>query len=98
REAWQLMQRAHAIANGVYVAAVNRVGHEAGTGSGLEFWGTSFVSDPFGVLLEQASTDQEEVVIATCDRARLTDVRRNWPFFRDRRTDAYHGLTQKWLG
>jgi N-carbamoylputrescine amidase len=98
REAWQLMQRAHAIANGVYVAAVNRVGHEGAPGTGLEFWGTSFVSDPFGVLLAQGSTDQDEVVIGECDRARITDVRRNWPFFRDRRSDAYSGMTQMWLG
>jgi N-carbamoylputrescine amidase len=98
REAWQLMQRAHAIANGVYVAAVNRVGHEGAAGGGLEFWGTSFVSDPFGVVSAQGSTDREEVVIAECDRDRITDVRRNWPFFRDRRTDAYQGLVEKWLG
>ena len=96
REAWQLMQRAHAIANGVYVAAVNRVGHEGPADGGLEFWGTSFVSDPFGGLMAQGSADREEVLVVECDRARLLDVRRNWPFFRDRRTDAYQGLTQKW--
>src|SRR5437660_1087847 len=96
REAWQLMQRAHAIANGVFVAAVNRVGHEGPEDGGLEFWGTSFVSDPFGVVLGETSTDREEVLVVTCDRARLLDVRRNWPFFRDRRTDAYADLTQKW--
>ncbi len=95
-EAWQLMQRAHAIANGLFVAAVNRVGHEGPKGGGLEFWGRSFVSDPFGVLLGQSSTDKEEVLVVPCDRSRLLDVRRNWPFFRDRRVDAYGGLTHKW--
>jgi len=96
RAAWQLIQRGHAIANGLYVAAVNRVGHEGPADGGLEFWGTSFVSDPFGVLLGETSTDREEVLVVTCDRARSLDVRRNWPFFRDRRTDAYGDLTQKW--
>jgi N-carbamoylputrescine amidase len=95
-EAWQVMQRAHAIANGLFVAAVNRVGHEGPTDGGLEFWGRSFLSDPFGVLLGQTSTDKEEVLVVTCDRARLLDVRRNWPFFRDRRTDAYGALEKKW--
>jgi N-carbamoylputrescine amidase len=95
-EAWQLMQRAHAIANGLFVAAVNRVGHEGPTDGGLEFWGRSFVSDPFGVVLRQGSTDKEEVLVVSCDRARMVDVRRNWPFFRDRRTDAYGDLTRKW--
>jgi N-carbamoylputrescine amidase len=96
RDAWQTIQRAHAIANGVYVAAVNRVGHEGDLAGGLEFWGTSFVSDPFGVVLTQGSVEREEVLVATCDRERLEDVRRNWPFFRDRRIDAYGGLTQRW--
>ena len=71
REAWQLMQRAHAIANGVFVAAVNRVGHEGPADGGLEFWGTSFVSDPFGVLLAQGSMDRDEVLVVECDRARM---------------------------
>jgi N-carbamoylputrescine amidase len=90
------IQRAHAIANGVYVAAVNRVGHEGAPDGGLQFWGNSFVSDPFGRFLAQGSTDKEEVLVAVCDRARLLDTRRNWPFFRDRRIDAYAGLTQRW--
>jgi N-carbamoylputrescine amidase len=98
RSAWETVQRAHAIANGVYVAAVNRVGHEKLVGDGLEFWGSSFVSDPFGQLVGQASTDQEEVLVAECERGRILDVRRNWPFFRDRRIDAYGGLTQRWGG
>jgi N-carbamoylputrescine amidase len=96
RDAWETAQRAHAIANGVYVAAVNRVGHEGEANSGLEFWGSSFVSDPFGVLLGRGTEDREEVLVVPCDRRRLEDVRRNWPFFRDRRIDAYGGLTQRW--
>jgi N-carbamoylputrescine amidase len=98
RNAWQTIQRAHAIANGVYVAAVNRVGHEGASDGGLEFWGTSFVSDPFGVVAVEGSTDREEILLATCDRDRQRDVRRNWPFFRDRRVDAYQGITRVWGG
>jgi N-carbamoylputrescine amidase len=98
RSAWETVQRGHAIANGVYVAAVNRVGHEKLVGDGLEFWGASFVCDPFGQLVGQASTDREEVLVAPCERSRLLDVRRNWPFFRDRRIDAYGELTQRWGG
>jgi N-carbamoylputrescine amidase len=98
RDAWRTIQRAHAIANGVTVAAVNRVGHEGAASGGLEFWGTSFVSDPFGVVVAEGATDQEEVLLATCDRARQLDVRRNWPFFRDRRVDAYGGITCVWGG
>ncbi|HZY87775.1 MAG TPA: carbon-nitrogen hydrolase [Gemmataceae bacterium] len=96
RDAWETAQRAHAIANGLYVAAVNRVGHEGEADAGLEFWGSSFVSDPFGVLLGRGSDDREEVLVVPCERRRLEDVRRNWPFFRDRRIDAYGGLTQRW--
>lgn len=97
REAWELMQRSHAIANGVFVAAVNRIGHEGPTEGGLEFWGSSFVCDPFGVMLGQTSEDREEVLVVTCDRRRLEDVRRNWPFLRDRRIDAYSDLTRRWM-
>jgi N-carbamoylputrescine amidase len=95
RTAWQVMQRAHAIANGVYVAAVNRVGHEGPRDGGLEFWGSSFVSDPFGVVLAEADTSEETVLIAECDRRAQEDVRRNWPFLRDRRIDAYGDITQR---
>jgi len=98
--AWQIAQRAHAIANGVYVAAVNRVGYEkpAGVaGDGLEFWGGSFVADPFGQVLAEASRDKEETLIVTCDRRHQETVRRNWPFLRDRRIDAYGGLTRRLL-
>jgi N-carbamoylputrescine amidase len=96
REAWEMIQRSHAIANGVFVAAINRVGHEGAAGAGLEFWGSSFVCDPFGVLLGQTSETGEEVLVVPCDRRRVEEVRRNWPFFRDRRTDAYQGMTRKW--
>jgi N-carbamoylputrescine amidase len=98
--AWQIAQRAHAIANGVYVAAVNRVGHEkpAGVqGEGLEFWGGSFVADPFGQVVAEASRDTEETLIVTCDRRHQETVRRNWPFLRDRRIDAYGGITRRLL-
>jgi N-carbamoylputrescine amidase len=95
-DAWVTIQRSHAIANGVYVAAVNRVGHEGPADGGLQFWGTSFVSDPFGRILKQADTEEEEVLVVECDRARLLDTRRNWPFFRDRRIDAYGELTRRW--
>jgi N-carbamoylputrescine amidase len=99
RDAWRTIQRSHAIANGVYVAAVNRVGHEKPEpgGDGLEFWGTSFLADPFGVVVAEASTDKEEIVVGEVDLARLEDVRRNWPFLRDRRIDAYAGLDKRYL-
>src|SRR5213594_3172399 len=95
--AWQTMQRAHAIANGVYVAAVNRVGHEGPADGGLEFWGASFVCDPFGVVLAQASRTAEEVLVVECDLAHQEEVRRNWPFLRDRRIDAYAAITRRLL-
>jgi N-carbamoylputrescine amidase len=95
QQAWELMQRAHAVSNGVYVAAVNRVGHEGPDDSGLEFWGNSFVSDPFGVLLRRGGHDHEELLIAECDRRHMEEVRRNWPFFRDRRIDAYGEITKR---
>jgi len=96
-DAWRTIQRAHAIANGVYVAAVNRVGYEGPPGHGLEFWGSSFVADPFGQVIAQASSDQEEILIAECDPRRMEEVRRNWPFLRDRRIDAYTPILQRWL-
>jgi N-carbamoylputrescine amidase len=97
-DAWRTIQRGHAIANGIYVAAVNRVGYEGTPERGLEFWGNSFVADPFGIILAEASHDKEEVLIVECDRARMEEVRRNWPFFRDRRIDHYGALTERWLG
>jgi N-carbamoylputrescine amidase len=100
RDAWRTVQRGHAIANGVYVAAVNRVGHEKPPegGDGIEFWGSSFVADPQGVVVAEASVDKEEILLAEVDTARIEDVRRNWPFLRDRRIDAYGGIEQRFLG
>jgi N-carbamoylputrescine amidase len=99
RDAWRTVQRGHAIANGVYVVAVNRIGHERMDASapGLEFWGSSFVSDPFGVVLAEGTTDREEILLADTDTARVEEVRRNWPFLRDRRIDAFGDLTQRYL-
>jgi N-carbamoylputrescine amidase len=99
RDSWITVQRGHAIANGVYVAAVNRVGHEipAAGGDGLEFWGSSFLCDPQGVIVAEASTDGEEILYGEVDLAHLEDVRRNWPFLRDRRIDAYAGIEQRFL-
>jgi N-carbamoylputrescine amidase len=110
-DAWKTVQRAHAIANGVYVAAVNRVGHEHGeikmadgnvldnraAGPGLEFWGGSFIADPFGRIVAEAGYEAEEIVMGEIDRALIEETRRNWPFLRDRRVDAYGGITQRFL-
>lgn len=93
--AWETSMRGHAIANGIYVAAINRVGHEKIVGDGLEFWGGSFVADPFGRILVKGSVDREEILTVTCSRKLMEDVRRNWPFFRDRRIDAYAGITKR---
>jgi N-carbamoylputrescine amidase len=98
RDAWRTVQRGHAIANGVYVAAVNRVGLETPAGPpGLEFWGGSFLCDPQGVVVADGATEREEILYGTVDPARIEDVRRNWPFFRDRRVDAYEGLDRRFV-
>jgi N-carbamoylputrescine amidase len=94
--AWQTIQRSHAIANGVFVVSVNRVGHEGPKDGGLEFWGHSFVADPFGVVLAEAG-EGEETLVVECDLGRIEEVRRNWPFLRDRRIDAFGGLTSRLL-
>ena len=86
--AWETIQRAHAIANGVFVVVVNRVGHEGK----LTFWGQSFVADPFGRIIAKASADKEEVLVVPCDLKLIERTRQNWPFLRDRRIDAYQGL------
>lgn len=98
-DAWRTVQRGHAIANGVYVAATNRVGLEVPEhgGAGIEFWGSSFLADPQGIVLAEASSDREEVLIADIDIDHLEDIRRNWPFLRDRRIDAYSGITRRFL-
>ncbi len=96
RDAWRTVQRGHAIANGVYVAAVNRVGFEGPPEAGLEFWGSSFVADPFGQVVAEASVSNEETLLAECDPRRIEEVRRNWPFLRDRRIDAYSDILKRW--
>ena len=103
-DAWRTIQRAHAIANGVYVAVVNRVGFETGNirgksaaGAGLEFWGGSFFCDPFGRVLAEASHDKEEILVGEVDLHALEDIRRNWPFLRDRRIDSYAAITSRML-
>jgi len=96
-DAWRTIQRSHAIANGIYVAAINRTGFEGPADRGLEFWGSSFVADPFGRLIREASTDKEEVLVVECDPKLIDEVRKNWPFFRDRRIDAYAPITERWL-
>jgi N-carbamoylputrescine amidase len=97
RDAWRTVQRGHAIANGCYVAAVNRVGHERERpeDAGLEFWGTSFLCDPYGVVVAEASTGEEEILVAPVDLGRIEECRRHWPFLRDRRIDAYGDLTRR---
>jgi N-carbamoylputrescine amidase len=109
-DAWQTIQRAHAIANGVFVCAVNRVGHEQGDvqigsapvlkgpeGAGLEFWGGSFIADPFGRILAKASHDKEEILYADLNSKEVEITRQHWPFLRDRRIDAYGGITSRFL-
>ena len=92
--------RGHAIANGCYVAAVNRVGFEPGPPgqAGLEFWGGSFLCDPFGVVLCEGSEGREEILLAEVDPARIEEVRRGWPFLRDRRIDAYGPILNRYIG
>ena len=98
-ESWMTVQRGHAIANGVYVAAVNRTGIEKQIkdSAGIQFWGSSFIADPQGVILAQASVDKEEILLAEIDSSRIEYIRRNWPFLRDRRVDAYSGIEERFL-
>ena len=101
REAWTTVQRGHAVANGLPVIAVNRVGHEpdpSGQTRGIEFWGSSFVSGPQGELLYRAAKDKEECTVVDVDLKRSEQVRRWWPFLRDRRIDEFAGLTKRFLG
>jgi N-carbamoylputrescine amidase len=90
------MQRSHAIANGVFVVAVNRVGFEPTAKGGIEFWGHSFVCDPSGVVIAEAGLD-EEVLVVECDLEKIETQRRDWPFLRDRRIDAYAGISKRYL-
>jgi len=97
--AWQIAQRAHAVANGIHVVACNRTGFEAdpsGVTNGIQFWGNSFVAGPQGEIISQASNDEEENLIVEIDLSRTETVRRMWPFFRDRRVDAFGELTKRW--
>ena len=97
-EAWRTIQRSHAIANGVFTASPNRVGHEDEPGTeGIEFFGHSFVCDPFGRTLAEAGTEPE-VLVVKCDPKLIDETRRNWPFLRDRRIDAYGSILNRYLG
>lgn len=103
-DAWKTIQRAHSIANGVFVGVANRVGHETGNvrgnevkGAGLDFWGGSFISDPFGRVIAQGSHDKEEILLGDVDSRLMEEVRRNWPFLRDRRIDSYAQITHRFL-
>jgi N-carbamoylputrescine amidase len=95
--AWLTIQRSHAIANGVFVAAVNRVGHEGARPGGIEFWGGSFVCDPAGRILASAPHDAEETLVVSCDLQSIDITRTHWPFLRDRRLEAYQDLTKRYL-
>lgn len=97
--AWETIQRSHAIANGVFVAVANRVGTEYAQDSetGLEFWGQSFVANPFGATLAKGSNQNEEILLAECDLAQIDFYRQHWPFLRDRRIDMYHGITKRFI-
>jgi len=101
--AWETVQRGHAISNGVYVASPNRVGLEKIAGvpggeDGIEFFGSSFIADPFGRILQKASRENEEILIAPIDPKVQEETRRHWPFLRDRRIDSYGGITQRFIG
>jgi len=98
--AWETIQRSHAVANGCYVASVNRIGHEhiAGVGGdGIEFWGQSFVAGTSGQILAKASKDKEEILLVPIDLAKVNVTRTHWPFLRDRRIDAYGDLTRRFI-
>ncbi|MBF8262533.1 MAG: N-carbamoyl-D-amino acid hydrolase [Parachlamydiales bacterium] len=97
--AWQTIQRSHAIANGIYVASVNRIGHEPTPNTdGIEFFGHSFICDPFGRVLSSSDDQKESILIAECSKRHLEDTRRHWPFLRDRRIDAYGPILNRYLG
>ncbi|MYE60501.1 MAG: acyltransferase, partial [Candidatus Dadabacteria bacterium] len=98
-EAWKTVQRAHAVSNGIYVAAVNRVGFEESgeTGEGINFWGNSFVCDPQGTVICEASGERDEIILADIDLRKLEETRRNWPFLRVRRIDSYSELRQRFI-
>lgn len=93
RNAWEVIQRSHAVANGVYVAAVNRVGREGK----LRFWGNSFVAGPLGEIVARAGGERDEILVAKCDLSKIEETRQNWPFLRDRRIDAYGSLQSRFI-
>jgi N-carbamoylputrescine amidase len=93
RSAWQLIQRSHAVANGIFVAAVNRVGREGK----IKFWGQSFVAGPFGEILAQAGGERDEILLANCNLRQIEETRQSWPFLRDRRIDAYGAIQSRFL-
>jgi N-carbamoylputrescine amidase len=96
--AWRTIQRSHAIANGVFVAAVNRIGHEGEKSpGGIDFWGSSFVCDPAGNVIAAADAESEEILVTDCDLQQVDIVRTHWPFLRDRRLEAYGDLTRRFL-
>lgn len=99
-DAWELIQRSHAVANGVYICAVNRIGHEEAPEGhehqGIEFWGNSFIADPYGKIIAKASSDKEEVLIAEINPKLVEQKRKYWPFFRDRRIDSYDAITKRY--
>jgi N-carbamoylputrescine amidase len=97
--AWEIIQRSHAVANGCYVVAINRVGYEESPdgNEGIEFWGQSFVSNPYGELLVKGSVDKEENIICEVDLSIIDSVRTTWPFFRDRRIDSYQDITKRFI-
>ena len=100
RDAWMTVQRGHAVANGLPVITVNRVGHEpdpSGQTNGIRFWGSSFLAGPQGELITEFPSDMEKTEVVEIDKSRTENVRRWWPFFRDRRIDAYNGLTERFL-
>lgn len=99
-DSWMTVQRGHAVANGVYVAAVNRIGLEKTdkNSPGIEFWGSSFVADPQGIIIAKASADKEEILLAEIDTSRIEYIRRNWPFLRDRRIDSYSDIAKRFIG
>jgi N-carbamoylputrescine amidase len=94
---WETIQRSHAVANGCYVVSVNRTGFEPSADGGLEFWGQSFVANPYGEVLARAATEQEETLVVRCDLSLIGEARVYWPFLRDRRIDAYGELTQRYI-
>lgn len=94
-DSWEVIQRSHAVANGLFVASVNRIGYEGPKNHGIEFWGSSFIANPYGEIIAKASVDKEEILYADCDMSLIEEKRRFWPFLRDRRIDEYKDITKR---